>query len=315
MSSMRALVTGGAGFIGSHLVEHLLDLGATVRVADNLEMGHLGNLEAVRSGIDFHECDVTHLDHVEALCKDIDVVFHFAANASVPRSVEEPEKDFSANVISTANVLIAARDAGIRRIVLASSAGVYGQPKAEPITESTPTAPISPYGGSKLACEGLCQGYARAYGYEVVAARIFNSYGPRQPRYIIHDFYHKLREDPTRLEILGDGKQTRDFLHVSDTVRAIAHLADVPCEYGFDYYNISSGRAVSVVELAQIMIDAMALEGVELEFTGKSWVGDAPNWVPSPAKLRATGWEPRLSLEQGVAATIQWFDEHARSKG
>ena len=191
------------------------------------------------------------------------------------------------------------------RVVRASSGAVYGQPDRFPITEDFPLKPISPYGTSKLCAENVASMFHQVYGIPTVIARIFNAYGPRVPRYIFYDFLKKLERDPTRLEILGDGKQQRAFTYVTDTVAGLVLLAEkgVPGEG----YNVSSGQNHSVTELATILIEVLGLSDVELTFTGSSWAGDAQYWKVDVGKLRALGFDGRTDLRQGLEATERWF--------
>jgi UDP-glucose 4-epimerase len=308
--SRRVVVTGGAGFIGSHLVETLVAAGAHVQVVDSLAQGRKENLAAVLSGVNFRRVDVRDGEALQNAMRDAEVVFHLAANASVPRSVEDPEGDFACNAVGTLNLLQAIRANGAGRCVLASSGAVYGQPRSFPIREGHPLLPISPYGASKAAAEALCRAFHSSYGIPVQIARIFNTYGARQPRFVMYDFYRKLRQDPSRLEILGDGKQIRDFCFVSDTVDALLRIGQLGGG-GCEAFNISSGKSYSVVELAEAMCDLMGLRGVKFSFAAQSWAGDAQQWEVGIKKIRkATGFEPQYDLRTGLRAFIEWFDQH-----
>jgi UDP-glucose 4-epimerase len=306
----QVLVTGGAGFIGSHLVERLVSAEANVRVADNLAQGRMDNLGSVLSNIDFRKVDVTDTKALPDILAGNEIVFHLAANASVPRSVEDPHFDFSSNCVGTLNLLDALRKKGVQRCVLASSGAVYGQPTQFPIRETDPLQPISPYGASKMGAEALCRAFHASYGLPVVIARIFNCFGPRQPRFVMYDFYRKLKRDPSRLEILGNGSQIRDFCFVGDTVDALLRLGQAGGGTA-EAFNISSGSSYSVVQIARQLSEIMGLPGVKLDFTNQSWAGDAQRWEVSIEKLRAaTGFTPYASLKSGLKTFVQWFDEH-----
>ncbi|MDM7915288.1 MAG: SDR family NAD(P)-dependent oxidoreductase, partial [Candidatus Eisenbacteria bacterium] len=201
----RVLVTGGAGFLGSHLVDRLVEEGLEVRVLDNLQAGSLENLAGVRHRIDLRTGDLRDPAAVGAAVSGCSVVFHLGANASVPASVEDRGYDFATNAGGTFHVADAAVRHGVRRIVFASSAAVYGPPRTIPVAESHPLLPISPYGGSKVAAERMLYAYARTFGFELAILRIFNTYGPRQRRYVAYDLMQKLARDRRRLEVLGDG--------------------------------------------------------------------------------------------------------------
>jgi len=304
------LVTGGAGFIGSHLAEALAGRGARVTVIDNLQAGTWANLAGVAERIARHEADVRRAEDLDAIldaCRP-DVVFHLAANASVPLSVERPAWDFETNCLGTVRVLDGVRRlCPAARVVVASSGAVYGEPSRFPIVETDPAAPISPYGFSKLAAEMQCRMARQLHGVDVRIARIFNTYGPRMPRFVVLDFLRKLRKDPARLEILGTGRQIRDFNHVDDTVEGLLRLAQTRC--ACDIYNIASGRSRSVTELAGDLLRILGLEGTtRLEFTRTSWSGDAQRWEVDVSRLAALGYRAGISLADGLRSVIRWFD-------
>ncbi len=305
----RVLVTGGCGFIGSHLVEQLVARGAAVWVLDNLQAGTPNNLNSVRNQVDLVIGDVRDPDcvtRVVALSRPA-YVFHLAANASVPGSVENPAYDFETNSAGTFALFEALRGYGrAEKVVLASSGAVYGQPQVFPIIEDQLWDPISPYGASKVCAETIALMFQRVYGLPVVTARIFNTYGPRMARFVILDFLRKLQHNPNELEILGNGQQVRDFTFVTDTVQGLVLLAErgLPAEA----YNLSSGGSVSVTKIAQMLIAALGLtDETRITYTGSSWRGDAQRWVVSIEKIGRLGYEPSVDLELGLTKTIQWF--------
>ena len=300
------LVTGGAGFIGSHLAERLAALGARVTVLDSLQDGSLENLRACAAAVRFLQGDVRDGDAVAEAVRGQEVVFHLAANASVPRSVQQPEEDFAANALGSQRVLLAAVRAGVRRVVYASSAAVYGTPRGRPFREEDAPAPVSPYGASKLAGEALGLAYAHAYGLEFVALRVFNTYGPRQPRYVLSDLLRKLHGDPARLEVLGDGTQVRDYCYVTDTVAAFLLAGAAPGAAG-RALNLATGRPVSIRHLVERLLAILGLEGVEVTYTGASWPGDIRALVGDGSRLRALGFVPQVDLEEGLRRTVAWF--------
>lgn len=315
LSTASVLVTGGCGFIGSHLVDALVAAGARVCVLDNLKAGALENLRAVRKAIDIEIGDVRDAIYVRSVLAKYrpNILFHLAANASVPGSVDDPGYDFETNSAGTFTVLNAVRDISPHaRIVLASSGAVYGQPQGFPIGEEMPLDPISPYGASKAGAELTSRVFCRVFDLRVVIARIFNTYGPRMARFVILDFLRKLQRDPSVLEILGDGNQRRDFTYVSDVVQGLIVLAarGVPAEA----YNLSSGYSLSVTDLAQALISALGLSGqARFSYTGSSWPGDAQRWEVSNQKIQNLGFAPKVSLAQGLQHTIRWFQETPRS--
>lgn len=325
----NVLVTGGAGFIGSHLVRRLVNEGASVTVVDNLQSGTWANVQeaiAYLANSSVHLCsDITDrrsVLQVQCIKVDVrdaaavrevvrvvlpDVVLHLAANASVPGSVNDPAYDFETNAGGTFNVLEAVRlEKPDTRVVAVSSAAVYGEPKSFPISEQSELAPISPYGASKLAAEVESRMFHEVYKIPVVIARFFNTYGPGMPRFVILDFLRKLKKDPSQLEILGSGKQVRDFNFVDDTIQGVLVVAErgIPGEA----YNIASGKSYSVTELAHTLFEIMGLAGkTTLSFTGESWAGDAQRWEVDISKVKRLGYEPHVALREGSAAVVEWF--------
>jgi UDP-glucose 4-epimerase len=308
-SGVSVLVTGGCGFIGSHLVERLVAQGAHVAVLDNLRAGYRANLSAVHQAIQIIEGDVRDAVAVERAVQQVrpQCVFHLAANASVPGSVQDPAYDFSTNCGGTVVLLDALRKSGgCERFVLASSGAVYGEPTQFPIREEHPLRPISPYGASKVAAEVETRIFGSVFKMPVVIARLFNTYGPRMARFVILDFMRKLQRDPSVLEVLGTGQQVRDFTYVSDTVEGLLTLA-MRGAVG-EAYQVSSGSACSVTDLAYAMLDALGLRGqTRIVYTGQSWVGDAQHWEVDIQKLRALGYQPQVPLAHGLELVIAWF--------
>jgi UDP-glucose 4-epimerase len=293
------LVTGGAGFIGSHLVDHLVAAGADVRVLDNLQAGDEANLDASAERIDLRIADLRDPVAVDEAVAGRRVVFHIGANASVPASVDDRGYDFHSNTVGTYHIADAAVRHGVRRVVYASTAAVYGPPQYTPMDEKHPLDPISPYGASKAASERLLSGYAHTFDFELCAVRIFNTYGPRQPRYVAYDLMMKLARDPRRLEVLGDGRQQRDYAYVDDTVRALLLAGEMPLQ-GPEVMNISGGRTVTIRELVGLILNTLGLSGTEVVYGLPSWKGDIEVLSGDIAKLRGLGWSPRVPLEEGL---------------
>jgi UDP-glucose 4-epimerase len=304
------LVTGGAGFIGSHLVETLVNCGARVTALDNLSAGTWENLENVSRQVEIVEGDIRDASILETVIRKTtpQIVFHLAANASVPGSVDNPRYDFESNCLGTFLLLDALRQfSSITKFIMSSSAAVYGEPKHLPIMETTPLNPISPYGASKVSAETQCRIFYSAFRVPVVIGRIFNAYGPRMPRFVALDFLKKLKTNPASLEILGDGTQLRDFNFVNDVVKGLM-LLGIKGAIG-DAYNIASGKSISVDTLAQLLLKILKLgAATEIIHTHESWVGDAQAWKVEVAKIREIGYRPSVSLEEGLKIMVEWFE-------
>jgi UDP-glucose 4-epimerase len=302
------LVTGAAGFVGSHLVEYLSKVGASVIALDNRETSFWRQLKENTPSVMTVRGSLSD----NSVLKEIftqhtpEFIFHLAGNANVPSSVKDPRMDFTANCINTLELLEAVRSYTPKsRVVLASSSAVYGEPGKDKITEDTPLKPISPYGTSKLCAEELCRIYYKTYGVQTLITRLFNCYGPRMGRFVILDFIKKLTNDSSTLEILGDGTQTRDFTYIDDVIHGLTLVA----EKGIagESYNISSGTSHTVTELAQYVIEALHLRGTtSLNYTGSSWKGDAQFWSVSICKAQLLGYTPRTELKSGVKHVVAW---------
>lgn len=306
---MRTLVTGGAGFIGSTLADHLLRRGDAVRVLDDLSAGSRANLAAIGAEVEVVEGDLRDAAAVARATAGIEVVYHLGADASVPRSVADPRACYDVNVMGTLNLLAAARDAGCRRVVFASSSAVYGNDPTLPKRETMPPRPASPYAASKLAGEDLCAAFRRSYGLESVSLRFFNVYGPRQDPNgayapVIPRFIAALRrgESPT---VFGDGEQTRDFVYVADVVRALTLAADTvgTADGGGGPYNVASGQAVTLNRLIALLGDLLGV-GVRTDYLPER-PGDVRHSAADVSAIRAgLGWEPVISLDEGLAQTL-----------
>ncbi|MFQ3649536.1 MAG: SDR family oxidoreductase [Gemmataceae bacterium] len=305
------LVTGGAGFIGSHLVDALVRRGERVRVLDNFSTGDPANLDEVAGQVDVIEGDLTDFDTVQRATKGVEVVFHQAALASVPRSVANPLATHRACVDGTLHVLLAARDAGVRRVVYAASSSAYGNSARLPKTETDPTAPLSPYAVAKLAGEQYCAAFSEVYGLETVRLRYFNVYGPRQTpdspyAAVIPLFIQAIREGRSP-RVHGDGQQSRDFTYVADVVQANLKAAEAPGVSG-RVYNVAGGQRVSLLNLLHLLSQLMETE-VRPEFVA-SRPGDVKH---SQADIQRAmddlGYRPTTDLRTGLRACIQWAEQ------
>jgi UDP-glucose 4-epimerase len=306
-----ALVTGGAGFIGSHLVEGLLERGWRVRVLDDFSTGFVENLAAVRERVELLRGDVRDAGLLARAVEDAEVVFHQAAIPSVPRSVEEPYETHDVNLNGTVRLLEAARDAGVRRVVFAASAAIYGESEVLPKLEDMPPAPASPYALQKYAGECYCAFFSRFQGLETAALRYFNVYGPRQSpssayASVIPLFVRAcLESEMARID--GDGEQTRDFVFVGDVVRANLLAADAPGISGTTM-NVASGRSTSVNELLATIQDISGIHVPPKHSEARA--GDVRHSRADIGRARRLlGFEPRTTLQEGLRDTV----EHSRN--
>jgi UDP-glucose 4-epimerase len=303
------LVTGGAGFIGSNLVDALVARGDTVRVLDDFSTGRPENLDAVRGKVEVLRGDITEPEMVRTAVRGMEVVFHQAALASVPRSIANPIATHRVCVDGTVNVLVAARDAGVRRVVYAASSSAYGNSKRLPKRETDPTAPRSPYAVAKLAGEHYCKAFTEVYGLETVRLRYFNVYGPRQSpdsayAAVIPLFIQALSEGRSPY-IHGDGEQSRDFTFVADVVRANLLAAEAPGVAG-QVYNVACGQRTSLRQLAAYLNE---LIGVEIAPEhGPDRAGDVKHSLADIEAARTDlEYQPTNDMRSGLKRTLEWW--------
>jgi nucleoside-diphosphate-sugar epimerase len=304
---VRVLVTGGAGFIGSHTVDRLLADGHHVRVLDNFATGRRENLLHVLSEIELVEGDIRSYERVSNAVRGCEIVIHEAALPSVPRSVQEPLASNATNVTGTLNVVLASRDAGVKRVIYASSSSIYGASPELPKHEGVLPQPISPYAVAKLAGEGFCRSFWEVFALDTVALRYFNVFGPRQDplsQYVVPRFITALMNGG-RARVYGDGEQSRDFTYVGDIVEANV-LAMNAEGVGGRVFNIAAGRRTSLNDLLQ------TLERVTGRHVDPSYEELRPGDVPHShadvsAAERELGFRPQISLEEGLRLTLDWF--------
>ncbi len=308
------LVTGGAGFIGSHLVERLVESGCEVRVLDNFVTGRRENLAAVLDDIEVIEGDVVSYERVHNAIRGSQLVFHEAALPSVARSVQDPLTSTSVNVTGTLNVLLAARDEGVRRIVYASSSSIYGANPELPATAEMTPAPISPYAVAKLAGEGFCRSFSQVFGLETVCLRYFNVFGPRQdpesPYAAVIPLFIEALLDGTQPIVYGDGEQSRDFTYIENVVEATLLAADTDGVSG-EIFNVACGERTSLNEV----LDQLRLETGK--HVGARYVeprpGDVPHSVADIARTKKKlGYEPAVDVRAGIRRTLE---DHLRRRG
>ncbi len=309
---MRALVTGGAGFIGSHIVDYLIRSGKPVRVVDNLVSGSLDNLKQWigRPLFEFIEADLLNKSKISEVVNGCDEVYHLAANPEVNAKNASPMDHFRQNIEATFNLLEAMRRSGEQRLItFTSTSTVYGEPEQIPTTEDYgPMAPISLYGASKLSCEGLLSAYASMYGFRAVIFRLANVVGPRSNHGVIYDFIGKLRCNSAELEVLGDGSQSKSYLYVDDCVSGIMH--GVQKGGVVDIFNIGSIDRTNVLAIAETVKEEMGLPDAVIRLTGgvdggRGWKGDVKVMQLDMSKLMQTGWAPRYNSAEAVRLTAK----------
>ncbi len=306
MTTARYLITGGAGFIGSHIAQALLDSGESVRILDNLATGKETNLAALGGRARFTQGDLRDYDTVRAAMEGVEVVFHQGALASVPRSIADPVASLETNINGTQNVLLAARDAGVRRVVYASSSSVYGNTPTLPKREDMSPHPMSPYAVQKLTGELLCGVFTRIYGLETVALRYFNVFGPRQDPLseyaaVIPRFLTALIEKRHPI-VFGDGEQTRDFTYITNVVRANLLAASSPAAVGYAM-NIGCGQQVSLNTVLRLARELLGVT-VNAEYR-EPRPGDVRDSLADISLAqRLLGYEPTVSFREGLMHTL-----------
>ena len=303
------LVTGGAGFIGSHLVDALVEQGKKVRVIDNFSSGkeeflshHAGN-----GMVEVSRGDLLDQMDVNSAMEGIETVHHLAANPDIRLGTEVTDTDLRQGTIATYNVLEAMRLAGVSRISFASSSAVYGEANVMPTPEDYgPILPISLYGASKLASEALITAWTGTFGIQGFIHRFANIVGPRGTHGVIFDFIHKLKDDPSRLEVLGDGNQEKSYMSAHDCVQSMLHVIELGGGNTI-LNNLGTGDTCSVSRIAEIVVEESGIDGVSIEYTGgrRGWAGDVPKTYLDVNKLLGSGFEPTTMSEQSIRDTAR----------
>lgn len=295
---MRAIVTGGAGFIGSNLVDELIKRGDEVVVLDNLSTGDKANLNPKAR---FHNVDICNYKDIAPLFKGVDFVFHLAALARVPLSIEKPKETHDVNVNGTLNVLLAAKDAGVKRVVYSCSSSVYGNQKVLPVKESAVVNPMSPYGLQKLIGENYCRQFSDHYGLATTSLRYFNVYGPRMSQKggyvaaLVTFLRQKAAGEP--LTVFGDGEQTRDFTHVSDVVSANILAAESEKQAKAEVFNVAGGKNISINTLAKFVSDNITHLPAR--------PGEPRDSLADTSHAKEVlGWQPKVNIEEGIARLV-----------
>ncbi len=306
---MKYLVTGGAGFIGSHIVRTLLGQGAHVRVLDNFSTGKRENLHGLDGDLEVIEGDLRDASRVTEAVRGVEIIFHEAAFVSVPQSMDEPQDCFDVNVTGTSSLFESARRAGVRRVVFATSAAVYGDSTAMPLNEETPLRPLSPYAASKRVDEIYGQLYTNSFGLDVVALRYFNVYGPRQrpdSQYAaaVPIFIRRLL-DGQPVTIFGDGGQTRDLINIRDVVQANLVAAQHPNAPG-QVFNICTGVETRLLDLLEVLFDLFP--NFQPPVFAAPRAGDIYRSIGSPQKAAdVMGFRARVSLADGLKEAVEWM--------
>lgn len=306
-NKQHILVTGGAGFIGSHVVEDLIGRGAMVTVADRWNPGRPNPPAEVSETIRALKLDIRSEAFVEHLKEEpYAAILHLAGPASVPLSVEDPYRNFEDSLHATIQLLeILRKHCPQTRLIVASSASVYGNPVSLPMAESDPTNPISPYGVAKLALERYTAVYSQLYGLPAASLRFFSLYGPRQRKMLVYDLICKLHRNPEALTLLGTGAETRDFIYVKDAVRAMITILESGPLMG-EVYNVATGQPHTTLEVARAVAKALNATP-EITFTGRGRAGDPDRWWADIEKIRHLGFSPQMTLDEGIQETVDWY--------
>jgi UDP-glucose 4-epimerase len=318
----KALITGGAGFIGSHLADRLMQEGHNLTALDNLTNGNLGNLQRWinHPRFTFLKADLKKQKNIAKAINDHSTIFHFAANPEVRVGETNPQIHFEENLMATFNLLEEIkRSSFVETLVFASTSTVYGKASVLPTPETyAPLTPISTYGASKLGCEALISSYAHNFNFRALIIRMANIVGPRSNHGVIIDFVKKLEKKSNFLEILGDGNQNKSYMYINDSIEAIIHLTNTCPKENVEIFNLGSTDQIKVKRIADIIVEEMQLSKVQYLFKpgaedGAGWKGDVKNMQLSIEKLTETGWKPKYTSEQAIRLTTRSLLPKTRS--
>ena len=310
---MKATVTGGCGFIASHVVDRLVSQGHDVTVIDNMSTGYIENIQQHldNGSIELQKFDLGDMERTREALKGQDAVFHLAANADVRRGLEDTFRDIDRNILVTYNILESMRLNDIKQLIFSSTAASYGEPDVFPTPETYHPRQTSFYGASKIACEGFIEAFTEAYGIKSWMYRFVSIQGERHPHGVTYDFVKKLKADSTQLEILGDGTARKSYCYVGDCIDGFfTGYEKAPGKA--ELFNIGQTEFIEVKKVADIITDEMGLENVEYKFTGgeRGWIGDSPLVHLDVSKLMAYGWKPKVNIEETVRRTVRWLLEN-----
>ena len=305
----KTLVTGGAGFIGSHLTDKLIAKGNDVVVFDNLSSGDLKNLEHLKDNkkFSFIKGDLLKAEDIEVALRNVSRVYHIAANPEVRLGETNTKTHFEQNIVASYNLLEAMRKNDVKKIVFTSTSAVYGDAKVIPTSEGYPAMPISTYGASKLAVEGMISSFCHTFGMNGIVFRFANVIGRGSNHGVIIDFIKKLKNNPNELEILGDGTQTKSYIYIDDCIEGML-FGEEKSNVNFELFNLGSEDKITVKELADLVVKGLGLNDVKYKFTGgyegRGWKGDVKFMQLSIEKIKKLGWKPRYNSKEAVEKTV-----------
>ncbi|MDS1032607.1 GDP-mannose 4,6-dehydratase [Porphyromonadaceae sp. NP-X] len=306
---MKVLVTGGAGFIGSHLCDTLIQANHEVVVVDNLILGKMENINHLRELPNFHFCkeDLLNFESLKQIFNEFafDMVFHMAANSDIQKGSADPEIDFNLTFKTTFNVLQCMKEFSVKKLFFASTSAIYGETSDWLTEDYGPLRPVSNYGAGKLASEAFISAFSAAYDIQTWITRFPNVVGERFTHGVIYDFIHKLKSNPNELEVLGNGEQNKPYLYVKDLVEGILFVCKNSHDR-FNVYNLGSNTRTKVKEIAKMVIEEMGLNAT-INYTGgdRGWVGDVPEFKYDVSKINQLGWKAKYTSNESVRLAIQ----------